>query len=382
MKRVVFVLPHMGIGGVERSFLGLIKHAPMNKVDITLLLLAKGGELLEEVPEWVHIKYVDRVGKAERLRANTAGTLKKMRLNRLFSVAKFVYHTFGPKLIRPDHAQEYDVAVAYSDGIASWYVSKAVCAKRKLAFVHTDFLNARYNPDTEEEIYRAFDGIFLGSKTSMDHFLQLLPECEGKTFLLPNCIDRAKIIKLAQEPCVHFKKETVNLLTVGRLSHEKGLDKIPKILSLMRADGLNVCWYVVGDGPESGNLLSLSCRYDVGDRLVLLGNQKNPYPYMAQCDIYVQPSNYEGFCIALAEARTLKKPAVACDFAGAAEQIRDGVDGFVAGMSVDDIYGKLRLLVQDITMRNAFSQAVSTGSQFAIQELFLNWWDQEICSTE
>lgn len=252
------------------------------------------------------------------------------------------------------------MAVAYTDGLATWYVAQSMSATRKVAFVHTDFAQARYNAATERKNYACFDRIFFGSDAAQSSFLDALPELAGKAAVLHSAVDTNEVRRLAIKPGPMDTDgfSGLRLLTVGRLSHEKGMDKIPDLLSRLRSDGVQVRWYIAGDGPERAALLSKSRRMGLQDALILLGNLDNPYSAMRACDIYVQPSNYEGYCIALAEARALCKPIVACDFAGAREQVKDGLNGFITGMSIEELYSAVIELVNSPQTRSLFSKAL------------------------
>lgn len=374
MKKVVFVLPRMGLGGVERSFLGLMQYAPRQELDITLILLASGGELLEDVPEWVHIRYASAGGGTEDLRSSISEILKKLKMQRLFAFAKSVYHRVGPKLRHRKNHEVFDVAIAYSDGLATWYVADAIMAAKKVAFVHTDFLRAGYNAHSERPVYQGFETIYFGSMLSQQHFLEVLPELYLKTKLLPNCIDQKRIRLLSEERCERLESNATRLMTVSRLSPEKGLEKIPIILSKLYADGLKVHWYIIGGGSEEAHLRAEAIRLGVENSLTLLGPKKNPYPYMAQCDIYVQPSNYEGYCIALAEAKALQLPCVACSFSGAEEQIQSGITGFVSGMDASELYRSLKPLVEREDLRRVFQENLAAENPGSQAGLFVSWW--------
>ena len=63
--------------------------------------------------------------------------------------------------------------------------------------------------------------------------------------------------------------------------------------------------------------------------VVLLGKRTNPYPYMKACDIYAQPSRYEGKSVTVREAQMLRKPVVITNYATAKSQIENGVDGVI-----------------------------------------------------
>ena len=112
-----------------------------------------------------------------------------------------------------------------------------------------------------------------------------------------------------------------------------------------------------------------AARERVQDDFVLLGEKENPYPYLLDCDIYVQPSDYESYCLALAEARAVCKPVVACDFSGAREQIRDGETGLVVGMDVPNLLnGIIRYLKEDCLRQNVIRNLRQEAPDFS-QEL-------------
>lgn len=375
VKRIVFVLPRMGMGGTERALLRLLRHAPREGAEITLLLLERGGELLEEVPSFVQIRYAAAGSGVEALRRRTSAALKKLGAAHFFSAAKRLYHALGPRLAGGTEAGEYDIAVAFADGLATWYTARSLRAETKLAFIHTDYRMAGYNAEKDREIYRSFQSVWLVSEKARESFLSALPEYAGAARVLRNAVDTAELRELAAVPPEGMRPGGLRLVTVGRLNHEKGVNKIPLVLKALLDRGLEVTWYLVGDGPERGALTASAGQLGLGEHLVLLGAKRNPYPYMAACDVYVQPSDYEGYCIALAEARALCRPCVACGFSGAAEQLRDGITGFVVGFSPQALAEKLSQLLADEDLRKQMSEALEqedhTGEEAALQA----WWD-------
>lgn len=378
MKRVAFVTPKMGIGGVERSLLALLSQMPKQEFDVTLLLFERGGELEDLVPYSVKICNVMGMEQREKLRSSVSKILQ-IGCKPLHAVVKGLYHRLGAHfVIRDQEIEHYDVAIAYSDGLATWYTAKNVCAEKKIAFVHTDVLQAQYDAKHESAVYRAFQYIYLSSSAAKEHFLTMLPECEGKTQVLHSLVDGQLLRRLAKEaaPVVHQKNQGLCILTIGRLNWEKGITKVPALLNKLKQDGITAAWYIAGDGPEHQNILWEAQRLGVSSQLHLLGNLKNPYPLLQMCDIYVQPSNYEGYCIAVAEARVLCKPIVACDFAGAREQLNAGKSGLITGMSVEEIYPSLKRLAEDATLREKFVKTLQESQE--VQDISAALWWQTL----
>lgn len=358
MKKVLFVLADMEIGGVQRSILPLLCAVP-EQWDVTLRLFSDTGELMEQIPKRIRVEVEPSLRRKEEMRRRVSGKLQKIGADKLFSAAKRIYHRFGSAFIRSSQeGVNFDVAVAYQDGLPTWYVAQCVNAKRKIAFVHTDFLASGYDPVQENMVYPHFSRIYFSSSLARDHFCSIVHIPAEKTGIIRNCIDKVKIREDAQAPGFTDAFTGLRILTIGRLSHEKGLDKVSKLLHWLRRDGYDVRWYLIGDGPEHDLLLRQAQEYHVTDSLFLMGKSLNPYPYLAQCDIYVQPSNYESYCIALAEARFFARPILACDFAGAREQLEDGGNGYIAPFAAEEMYPKLRELVQSEEVRKAFQKAL------------------------
>ena len=108
------------------------------------------------------------------------------------------------------------------------------------------------------------------------------------------------------------------ILTVGRLTSEKGQIIIPEIVRLLIDKGIdNFIWYIVGDGNQRGKVQDKILEYQVNNYIKLEGVQKNPYPYYKGADLYVQTSLHEGYCITIAEALLFSKYVISTDVAGA-----------------------------------------------------------------
>ena len=281
--------------------------------------------------------------------------LQKNIFRPIFPKAKAIYHKFGSQAITYGrwNTAYYDTVVAYQDGMATWYVARAMQARRKIAFVHTDFCRAGYDADKERQFYAAFDQICFGSQASRSSFLQVLPEYEHRTKLVANGVSAEQIRALSKNGKGFADGFTgLRILTVGRLSREKGVYKVPELIRRLKGLQIPFRWYLIGDGPVRKKLAALSRELP---ELILLGQRENPYPYMRQCDIYVQPSDYEGYCIALSEARILYRPCVVCDFSGAEEQIKHGETGLVVGFGIQELFDAVAHLMTDSQLRARLS---------------------------
>lgn len=124
--------------------------------------------------------------------------------------------------------------------------------------------------------------------------------------------------------------ELMKLLSIGRYCHAKNYDNVPEISKMMMEAGVSdLKWYIIGYGGSESLIRRKIIEAGMEDHVILLGKKENPYPYIKACDIYVQPSRYEGKSVTVREAQILCKPVVVTNYPTASSQIKDGVDGVI-----------------------------------------------------
>ncbi len=162
----------------------------------------------------------------------------------------------------------------------------------------------------------------------------------------------------------------ISLCTVGRLSPEKGQTLIPKTARMLKDAGYGIHWYLVGDGPDREVLEKLICEHGVGDSVFLLGTKSNPYPYMKQCDIYVQTSFSEGYCLTTAEASVLCRPVVTTNLPVMKEQFVSGENGLIVEeMTSEALFDGIRYLIDNPDIRQKFVDSLKNKTWDNAEEL-------------
>ena len=173
--------------------------------------------------------------------------------------------------------------------------------------------------------------------------------------MLLNIISKDLVCSMSnKEVAFDDKFDGIKIVTVGRLSKEKGQDLAINALSKLINDGYKVRWYCVGEGNARGEYEKLIKEKELEDNFILLGANPNPYPYIKKSDIYVQTSRHEGYCLTLAEAKCLCKPIVTTNFIGAYEQINDKVNGFIVEQNENEIYEKIKFIIDNNYIRDNF----------------------------
>ncbi|WP_062109541.1 glycosyltransferase [Bacillus niameyensis] len=355
-EKVLFMLINMNIGGTEKALLNMIAEMPREKFEITILLLEKYGGFLNSIPSDVNVQYFRGYDKIKKhlnspLHLTAVEFLKKGRLIKTFIFALFYIISklkkeksiFFNYMLKdyPIEKDEYDTAIAYAgpmDFISYFIVHKTI-AKRKIQWIHFDVTKIQFNKYFATRVYKHFSDIFIVSRTGKEKLAHILPSLSGKMSVYPNKIS-TKLVQSMAEAGIGFEDgfTGIRILTVGRLSEEKGQDLAIRVMEKLRSKEWNVRWYCIGDGSARKEYEHLINSLHLEKDFILLGAHINPYPFMKECDIYVQPSRHEGYCITLAEARCFHHPIISTDFTGASEQLKNAETSYIVDFNEKQMF--------------------------------------------
>ena len=370
MKRILFMCINMNIGGTEKALLTMLNEIDSSKYDITLLMLEEYGGFLNEIPSFVKVKYINEykaikpfINKPPKLLAKELIKNKKCIKGILtllnYSISKMTnnisyYYKYISKNIK-NIEEDYDLAVAYAGPMdfITYFVLNKIKAKKKVQWIHFDITKIGFNKKFAEKNYKKFDKIFVVSEEGKEKLINLIPDLNNKIEAFFNIISCNLIENMGKsEKGFDDSFNGIRILTVGRLSKEKGQDLTINALARLKDDGYKIKWYCIGDGHEKDNYKQIIKNLNLENDYILLGSKLNPYPFMKQCDIYVQPSRHEGYCITLGEARCFDNPIVTTNFTGANEQIKNEVTGLICDISEEGIYKSVKRLLDDKDLYN------------------------------
>ena len=380
MKKLLFVINTLGYGGAERALLNLLGALDPEQYQISLFVLTGQGELIHELPAYVGILNADyndcsvltKAGRTHLLRCVLrAGIGKGLLVKRARYLLKNLYRMCREKRIQADKLcwrilaegapapeGEYDLAVAYLEGGATYYVADRVRAKKKAAFVHIDYVQAGYGKALDLDCYQRMDHIFTVSNEVKEHFLEVYPSYENKVSVFPNLVDQKRVCRLAEEgegfpDAFHG----VRILTVGRLTEQKRYDvAIDAMALLKKTSPVPVRWYVLGEGALREQLERQIQKLGLEKEFHLLGVKANPFPYYRECDLYVHATGYEGKSIAIQEAQILGKPILATDCSGNREQIEPDVDGRLCRLDSQSVSNEILWMIAHPDRCKAYGQ--------------------------
>lgn len=370
MKKVLFVINTLGGAGAEKALLELLKQFSPQQYEIDLYVLLDQGELIDQVPEYVNILNTEylaesvlsvegkkqlgktvwhRLWKHMALEKNLTYLIKNLAVmlkKKQVHMDKLLWRVVSDSgMVLKKH---YDMAIAYLEGGATYFVHDHVDADEKFTFLHVDYSYAGYSRALDRDCYPDFDRIFTVSDEVRQAFLQIYPECDGKTKVFHNFLDKEEIKRKAELPGGFSDEyEGKRILTVGRLTAQKAYETAIDAMKLLKDQGESVRWYVLGEGELRKKLQQKIDSLGLTEDFLLLGAVENPYPYYRQCDLYVHATRFEGKSIAVQEAQILGCPILVSDCSGNREQVESGVDGELCQLNAQDISGHIIQLLHD-----------------------------------
>ena len=248
MKRILFVIMTLYNGGAERSLVNLLNELPKEKYDIDVLLFRREGLFLRQLPENVRIinqtkgisAFYGPIAKAGALGiVKICGTaishiMEKGGSERAQCRWKYFYEPFIEKMDTP-----YDIAVAYVTGDALGYVIDKVVAEKKIVWVHNDYREGGFAKKYDYPYFEKVDIIATISETCKDILQEEFPKFKEKIYCIPN-ITSSKLIRSRAEEFYppEFQTSTINILSVGRLTEQKGFDMAIDAAQIMKKAGV------------------------------------------------------------------------------------------------------------------------------------------------
>lgn len=355
-KRLLFVIDSLGSGGAEKSLISLLPLIDYTRYDVDLVIFDRGGVYEKYVPREVNI--IDY----QLYQKNLRGQIKKvlchallspqLRLNKKRHGAEIHWRT----MYRFYHGfpGEYDAAIAYQQGVPTFFVATKVNAKKKLAWINADIFAAGYDLEYCRQFYEQMNFIVAVSNKLQNLLCTKTPWMMDRLTCVYDIINPDVIVSLAKKTVqdMTISRGEMAIVTVGRLTRPKNYLLAVNAARILKDKGLKFKWYFVGEGEMRRAIEMQIHENGLQNEVILLGFKENPYPYMAKADVYVQTSTFEGFGLTIAEAKILHRPVVSTNFDIVHDQITDGQNGLIAEMTPESVAEKILKLLHDDSLRS------------------------------
>lgn len=369
MTKLLFVIMHLHMGGAERSLVNLLSEIDYSQYEVDLLLIKKEGDLIRQLPQEVHL--LETPYELKAVYSNSIDGIRGVKyflvrgmsvvcsnIRNKFHICDMTairWNQFYKRLI-PQFEKKYDVAIAYLTGPSMYYVADKVNADKKIVFYHNDYFasNAMPNRPTDLPYFEKFDLIPTISDQCKQSLEKAFPDMKEKFTVVPN-ITSTKLIRLRADQFYpeEYKGKKNVICSIGRLNEQKGFDLAIQAAASLKKSGVSFSWYIIGEGEERKKLQELIAKNQLENGFFLRGIRDNPYPYLKNADIVVQPSRYEGKSMVLDEAKILAKPIVATNYTTVRDQLSDE-EGLVVDMTPEGIAEGIQRMLVDAKMREGF----------------------------
>lgn len=358
-KKLLFVNGSMKSGGVEKSLISLLKSIDYEKYEVDLFLFQNEGLFLQQVPDKVRIlscekfsfrEYLKRGAfrKAFRLLCSYVENYKQKNLE------KYCGNFWkNMKDVFPKFTLKYDVAIAYNDGYALYFVVDNVVADKKIAWNHIEYTaDFCYKPGLDGKYYDKLDYLVSVSVSCADILKSVFPKLRSKIYVIENILNKDFIHMQANERNPYPNTDGLKIVSVGRLCMQKGYDYGISALSFLKKKGIPFDWYIIGVGELQSSLQEQVEKAHMQGQVHFMQEQVNPYIFVKNADIFLQTSRVEGKSITIEEAKLLHKPIVVTNYPTVGDQIIDGVSGLIADMNPESIYTKILMLLENPLLKN------------------------------
>lgn len=389
-KNILFIIPSLGAGGGEKSLINLLEQINYKKYNVDLFALNKEGLFLDFIPREVNI--IENPTDLEIFKLPLHKAIIKFLINgkihlafnrtmffiknkEKISVSKREQYTW--KYIREAIGsldKKYDVAIGYIEKTSNYICVDCIQADKKIGWIHTDYNKLEADKDFEQRYLYKLDYIVTVSEECEEVLKKEFNKFNEKIKVIKNIVSPRTIKKMSLENIDISKNDKEKILvSIGRLSHEKGFDIAVKACKILKDNGIKIKWILVGEGSERSLLEKLINENQVKDEFLLIGANSNPYKYLSKADIYVQPSRFEGKSIAMDEAKILNKPIVATNFSTVKDQITDKVDGVITEMNSEDLARGIESLIRNKELYSSIINnlnKMSLGTESEIYKLY------------
>lgn len=359
MKKILFALPTLGGGGAERVLVTLLNNLDKSKYDITLFCIFDGGTNKQYLNN--NIKYKSFFKKPFRGNIHLFKFLSPENLYRKMIVDK------------------YDIAISYLEGPTTRIVGGCPYSETKLInWIHTgthdkkEFLSSYRNVNEFHNVYNKFNLTIFVSNTAREAFNHTFNTLKIPVQVKYNSVDDGLIRELSNERIedVQFNTKTTNLISVGRYTKQKGYIRLIEIINRLVKEGQDVHLYLLGKGELESQYINLINKYNLKNKITLLGYKENPYKYVKAADLFVCSSYTEGFSTAVTESLIVGTPVITTLCSGMEELLgQNNEHGLITDNDEIALYEGLRkLLINKELIIHYKEKANNRGEFFKLTE--------------
>lgn len=357
-KKVLFLIHTLGAGGAEKVLVNLVNHMSSD-YDVTVMTVIDTGVFKKDLSDQITYKTMFKVPFQKSNKKDTEKEQSGSLLNKTSRIKKIIakcYSTvwkFMPTrlLYRLKIRDKYDIEVAFLEGICAKIIASSNQDSKKIAWIHVDIINEKKsdavfrNQRVATACYERFDQIVAVSDGVRQQFIKKFNYNPEKVVVKHNAIDSFEITEKAKENISIPLPTEFKMVTIGRLSKQKGYDRLLSIVNRLKEEQLSFHLWIIGVGPKEKELKQYVVDYQLQNYVDFLGFQSNPFPYLKVADLFVCSSRAEGFSTVACEATVLGTPIVTTDCSGMRELLGDSEYGLITENTENALYEGLKSIL-------------------------------------
>lgn len=370
--KVCFIASHLFNGGFTSSMVSMIHALQKQSIDVSVLFLEPDkNELDTDCLNGAHIipfqlrgisrrqifqrikskllqEKISKIGKeiAKRPLDYKDLEIERVQLELLYYVNTYMQKT---------DLSEYDAVISWEELTCNYFLAYQATAQKKIGYVHPDYRKAKFNSVIDYNAFKRFEFINGVSKASYQTLVEVFPVLAERFRYIPNVLDVESIRDKSLAYSAGYDRSKFQIVTVCRLDNRsKALDRLVKIAKRLSLANCLFEWHIVGDGTDRSIIEKAGI-----NSIVIEGEKKNPYPYIAEADLFVLQSYYEGRPLVVDESIVLKTPVLVTNYQSASEQV-SCKEGFIVDNEENAIYTELK----NIIMRNTLLPEIKDDNMY------------------
>lgn len=395
--KLLVVMHGIDGGGAEKSlisFLTTLDRKYGDDIDVDLLIFRPEGLFLNQIPKscnrLTEPKEVFTMSYSpfERMfwsNMSLNGIIGKMRhyISRIkksdsyLSNIQAMWSHWKPYI--PSVKKHYDVAISYMHGATNYFVIDKCNADKKYLYIHHEYEKMNENAQFDYSYFKQANAVITVSARCVQSVINVHPKLKDKVVCIENIHSETLIRKMAEGSTTHTfnnKNNCIKIVSIGRLTDVKRFDRAVEAAKILKDNGINFIWILIGSGELENNLKELIKQFRLEKEFILAGVKANPYPYIKNADIFVQTSDNEGKSMVIDEAKILGKPIVVTNYMTVRDVIKDGEDGMIADFTPESVAEKIMMIIEDKSLRDRIISNLKSetiGNENEIEKYISLW---------
>lgn len=366
-KKILFILPSLCIGGLERVQVTLANALVKRGHDVTIKVLENQFDLLPILDKRVKFEHIShrRFPFWQNMRYFWSFYDDGCWEKRATPMQLYKYYVMQEK---------YDVEVAFFRGTPVKIISGSTNKNaKKIAWVHSDFKKCKGitgsfgNIENAIKAYKKFDKVVCVSKQAQVSFQEVVGNTENVTTIY-NINSIEEILEKANEKIEKIGSECFSIITVGRLlNNPKGFDRLLEVCKRLNEDKLDYTLTIVGEGPDGEKMQDYISENNLNN-VFLAGMQENPYKFIKHADLLVCSSYYEGYNLTVAESLIVGTPVLSTNCTGPCEILDNGKYGMIVENSIEGLYQGIKKMIINKDLYNHYKAKAKERLPFFDEE--------------